>query len=131
MTDERRSLFTLVGELPDVISRLISAEIERIKVELGYKAKNVGAALLLICIALLVAIYLVGALIIAAIFALALVLPVWAASLIVAVLLAIAILWLLKAAKTRFERAGEDVGLTDELRRDVDAVKGMGPYDNA
>ncbi|MGV1034066.1 MAG: phage holin family protein [Microbacteriaceae bacterium] len=130
MSTETKSLFTLIGELPDVISRLISAEIERIKVELGYKAKNVGFGILLIVIALFVTLFFLGALVASGILALALVMPGWAAALTMAGILLLVIGGLSFWAVRRFQRAGEDVGLTDEWRRDVDAVKGMGPYDN-
>lgn len=130
MSTETKSLFTLIGELPDVISRLISAEIERIKVELGYKAKNVGFGILLIVVALFVTLFFLGALIASGILALAMVMPGWAAALTMAGILLLVIGGLGFWAMRRFQLAGEDVGLTDEWRRDVDAVKGMGPYDN-
>lgn len=129
MSAETKSLFTLIGELPDVISRLISAEIERIKVELGYKAKNIGLGVGLIAIAGFIGLFLLGTLTAAAILGLAVVMPAWAAALVVSGVLLIAMAVLIWIAVVRFKRAGEDVGLTDELRRDVDAVKGMGPYD--
>lgn len=130
MSDDTKSLFTLIGELPDVITRLVTAEIERIKVELGYKAKNIGFGVLLVVIALFVTIFLIGTLIATGILALALVMPGWAAALTMSGILLLLIGGLGYWAMRRFQRAGEDVGLTDELRRDVDAVKGMGPYDN-
>ena len=129
MSAETKSLFTLIGELPDVISRLISAEIERIKVELGYKAKNIGLGVGLVAIAGFIGLFLLGTLTAAAILGLAVVMPAWAAALVVSGVLLIAMAVLIWIAVVRFKRAGEDVGLTDELRRDVDAVKGMGPYD--
>lgn len=129
MTNDNKSLFTLIGELPDVISRLITAEIDRIKVELGFKAKNIGFALLLVVLALFVALFLIGTLIAAGILGLAVVMPGWAAALVMSGVLLLVIGGLGLWATKRFQRAGEDVGLTDELRRDVDAVKGMGPYD--
>lgn len=125
----RKSLFTLIGELPDVISRLISAEIQRIKVELSYKAKNYGVGIALILAAVFVAVFFLGALIATGIIALALIMPAWAAALTVTGLLLIIIIVLVLLALARFRRASEDVGLADELRRDADAVKGMGPYD--
>lgn len=130
MSDDTKSLFTLIGELPDVITRLVTAEIERIKVELGYKAKNIGFGVLLVVIALFVTIFLIGTLIATGILALALVMPGWAAALTMSGILLLLIGGLGYWAMRRFQRAGEDVGLTDELRRDVDAVKGMGPYDH-
>ena len=129
MNEERKSLFTLVGELPDVISRLITAEIDRLKVELGYKVKNVGVGVGLIAIAAFVGLFLLGTLITTAILALALVMPAWAAALSVSGVLILVIAILIWLGARAFRKAGEDVGLTDEFRRDVDAFQGMGPYD--
>lgn len=129
MNEERKSLFTLVGELPDVISRLITAEIDRIKVELGYKVKNVGVGVGLIAIAAFVGLFLLGTLITTVILALALVMPAWAAALSVSGVLILVIVLLVWLGIRAFRKAGEDVGLTDEFRRDVDAFQGMGPYD--
>lgn len=129
MNEERKSLFTLVGELPDVISRLITAEIDRIKVELGYKVKNVGVGVGLMAVAAFVGLFLLGTLITTAILALALVMPAWAAALSVSGVLILVIVLLVWLGIRAFRKAGEDVGLTDEFRRDVDAFQGMGPYD--
>ena len=129
MNEERKSLFTLVGELPDVISRLITAEIDRIKVELGYKVKNVGVGVGLMAVAAFVGLFLLGTLITTAILALALVMPAWAAALSVSGVLILVIAILIWLGARAFRKAGEDVGLTDEFRRDVDAFQGMGPYD--
>ncbi|MFM6974336.1 MAG: phage holin family protein [Agromyces sp.] len=129
MSTESKSLFTLIGELPEVISRLISAEIDRIKVEIGFKAKNIGVGVGLIAAAAFIGLFFLGTLIASAICALALVLPAWAASLIVSGVLLLLMAVLIGLGVRRFQKASEDVGLTDELRRDVDAVKGMGPYD--
>lgn len=129
MNEERKSLFTLVGELPDVISRLITAEIDRIKVELGYKVKNVGVGVGLMAVAAFVGLFLLGTLITTVILALALVMPAWAAALSVSGVLILVIVLLVWLGIRAFRKAGEDVGLTDEFRRDVDAFQGMGPYD--
>lgn len=129
MSSETKSLFTLIGELPEVISRLITAEVERLKVELQFKAKNVGVGIGLMAAAGFIAIFLLGTLITTAILAFALVMPAWAAALTVSGILLLAIAVLVWIAVRSFQRAGEDVGLADDFRRDVDAVKGVGPYD--
>ena len=55
--------------------------------------------------------------------------PAWAAALTMSGILLVGIAVLAGLGVRAFQKAGEDVGLTDEFRRDVDAVKGMGPYD--
>ena len=124
-----KSLFTLIGELPEVISRLVSAELERIKAELAFKARNYGIGLGLVAAAAFVSVFLLGTLIATGIIALAIVLPAWAAALIVSGVLLLVVLVLLGFAVRAFARASEDPGIAESVRRDVDAVKGMGPYD--
>jgi hypothetical protein len=41
-TNDERSLFTLIGELPDTVSTLVRAEIDQIKAEISYKIKHFG-----------------------------------------------------------------------------------------
>ena len=93
-SNDERSLFTLIGELPDRVSNLVRAEIDQVKAELSYKAKHFGIGAGLIAAAAFVGIFLLGTLITTGILALALVLPAWAAALIVSgvLLLIIAIL---------------------------------------
>lgn len=129
MSRESKSLFTLIGELPDVISRLISAEIERIKVELGFRARNIGTGVALVAGAAFIGLFLLGTLITAGILGLATVMPGWAAALVVSGVLLVIIGVLVGFAVRSFRRAGEDAGIAENLRRDVDAVKGVGPYD--
>ena len=74
-TNDERSLFTLIGELPDTVSTLVRAEIDQIKAELSYKAKHFGIGAGLAAGAAVVGIFLLFTLIVAAIFALALVMP--------------------------------------------------------
>lgn len=129
MSGERKSLFTLIGELPDVVTRLVQAEIARIRAELAYKAKNMAVGVALIIVAATISLYLIGTLIVAGIFALALIVPAWAAALLVAGVLLILIAGLVVGAIGAFRRAGQDAGLAAGLREDVDIVKGVGPYD--
>lgn len=129
MSDKQPSLFALIGELPEVFSRLISAEVNRLKAELGFRARNFGWALLFVAIAGFISTFLVGALIATGIIALAQVMPLWLAALSVSGVLLVAVIALMIAAVRRFQRAGEDLDLTESFQRDVDAVKGMGPYD--
>ncbi len=126
---ERKSLFTLIGEMPEVISRLISAEIARVKVEIGYKSKNYGVGIALIAGAAFVAVFFLGTLIATGILALALVLPAWAAALIVSGVLLIIIVLLLGFAVLRFKKASAKLDIRENMQRNVDAVRGVGRYE--
>ena len=47
-SNDDRSLFTLIGELPDRVSDLVRAEIDQIKAEISYKVKHfsIGSGLI-------------------------------------------------------------------------------------
>ncbi|MDQ0577517.1 phage holin family protein [Agromyces albus] len=127
--NDERSLLTLIGELPERFSTLIRAEIDQIKAELGYKAKHFGIGAGLIVIAGFVGIFLLGTLIATGILALSLVLPGWAAALIVSGVLLLIVLILLGIAWLSFKRGSEPLETIESVRQDLDAVKGVGDYD--
>ena len=128
-SNDERSLFTLIGELPDRVSNLVRAEIDQVKAELSYKAKHFGIGAGLIAAAAFVGIFLLGTLITTGILALALVLPAWAAALIVSGVLLLIILILVGIAALNFRRGNEPLETIESLRRDLDMVKGTGEYD--
>lgn len=128
-SNDERSLFTLIGELPDRVSDLVRAEIDQVKAELSYKAKHFGIGAGLIAAAAFVGIFLLGTLIATGILALALVLPAWAAALIVSGVLLLIILILAGIAALNFKRGSEPLESIESLRRDLDMVKGTGDYD--
>lgn len=129
MSTNERSLFTLIGELPDMVSRLVQAEFNRLKTELGWRAQNLGVGILFVLVALLVGQFLIGTLLLAAVFALSLVMPTWAAALVVSGVLLLIILVLAAFAVRSFKNAGEQLDIADSWQEDVDAIKGVGPYD--
>jgi hypothetical protein len=106
-SNDERSLFTLVGELPDRVSDLIKAEIDQIKAEISYKIKHFGIGTGLVAGAAVVAVFLLFTLITAAIFALALVMPAWAAALTVSGILIVIIAILVWIAMINFKRGSE------------------------
>ncbi|MEV1128453.1 phage holin family protein [Agromyces sp. NPDC049794] len=128
-SNDERSLFTLIGELPDRVSDLVRAEIDQVKAELSYKAKHFGIGAGLIAAAAFIGIFLLGTLIATGILALALVLPAWAAALIVSGVLLLIILILVGIAVLNFKRGSEPLESIESLRRDLDMVKGTGDYD--
>ena len=128
-TNDERSLFTLIGELPDTVSTLVRAEIDQIKAEISYKLKHFGIGSGLVAGAAVVGIFLLFTLIVAAIFALALVMPAWAAALTVSGALILIIVILLWIAYINFKRGAEPLESIDSLKADLDALKGTGEYD--
>ena len=128
-TNDQRSLFTLIGEVPDRVSDLVKAEIDQIKAEVSYKVKHFGIGAGLIAGAAFVGLFLLGTLIATAILALALVLPAWAAALIVSAVLALIIAILVGIAMMNFKRGSEALESIESLRKDLDVVKGTGEYD--
>jgi O-antigen ligase len=128
-SNDDRSLFTLVGELPDRVSTLVRAEIDQIKAEIGYKVKHFGIGAGLVAAAAFVGIFLLGTLIATGILALALVMPAWAAALVVSGVLLLIIAILVGIAYVNFKRGSEPLETIEGLRRDLDMVKGTGDYD--
>ncbi|UOE43568.1 phage holin family protein [Agromyces larvae] len=129
-TEDERSLFTLIGELPDRVSTLVRAEIDQIKAELSYKAKHFGIGAGLMVVAAFVGIFLLGTLIATGILALALVMPPWAAALTVSGILLLIIAILVWIGIVSFKRGAEPLESIESLKRDVDMVKGTGEYDH-
>ncbi len=80
----KRSLFQLLTELPHLFGELIRAEVEQLRMELVQKLKGTGIGLGLFVLALNFLSLFVMLLILAGVFALSLVMPLWAAALIVA-----------------------------------------------
>ncbi len=122
----RRSLFSLIGSLPGLISELIKAEIEQAKAELSIKLKQLGVGAGFLAVAAAFGFFALGVLVAAAILGLAVVLPGWAAALIVAGLLLIimAILGLVGVRKLKQGSPPTPTETMQSVRRDVDAIKG-------
>lgn len=128
----RRSLFTLIGELPGQVSALVSAELEAFKAEFASKAKNMGLGVGLFVVAGVFGFFATGVLVALAIIALALVLPLWLATLIVAVVLLLiaAIFVLVGLNRVKAATAPDPEGVHASIRHDVDALKGIGDYEH-
>lgn len=126
--NDERSLFTLLGELPDRVSTLVRAEIDQVKAEMTYKAKHFGIGAGLVVGAAFVGIFLLGTLIATGILALSLVMPGWAAALVVSGVLLLIILILLGVAMVNFKRGSEPLESIESVRQDLDAITGRGAY---
>jgi len=122
----KRSLFQLLTELPHLFGALIRAEIEQLRMELVQKLKGTGIGLAMFVIALNLITTAVLLLIFAAVFALSLILPLWASALIVAgVLLVAAVVFVLIGA-TVIKTGGKPVPsrTIQSVRDDVATIRG-------
>lgn len=89
----KRSLFELVGSLPEQVKELVQREIALVKAEIVGKLKAIGTGAGLLLGAVVTFLFFIGVLLTLAIIGLSAVLPPWAAALIVAgVLLIIAVI---------------------------------------
>ncbi|WP_430591750.1 phage holin family protein [Humidisolicoccus flavus] len=125
---ERRSLGELIAEVPGLLIDLVKAEIAGLKAEVTGKVKKLGVGGALLAVAGILALFLLGVLLTAAVLGLATVFEPWLAALIVAggLLLLIAILAL---SGIGLIKRGVPMTPTDSLesiRRDVNVVRGIG-----
>jgi hypothetical protein len=128
----KQSLLTLISELPGQITALIKAEIDAFKADISGKAKNVGLGIGLFVGAAVFAFFAVIVFIALAVIALDLVLPLWLAALIVAVLLLLVavILALIGLNRVKKGTAHDPDGVSASIQKDVDAFKGVGQYEH-
>ncbi|MFG1928390.1 phage holin family protein [Cryptosporangium sp. NPDC048952] len=115
----------LVTRMADQVTTLVRDELKLAQLELTQKGKKAGVGAGMFGGAGVVALYGVGALVTAAIAALALVLPVWASALIVAVVLFAVAGVLALTGKKEFQQATPPVPAeaVDGVKRDIDTVK--------
>ena len=121
-----KSFLSLITDVPHLIAQLIRAEIELLKAELISKLKSVGIGLGLFVISLSLILLAVLLLIFAGVFALSLVLPLWAATLVVAgvVILAAIVIAGIGAAvmsRTKSPLPNETV---ESIREDIRVIRG-------
>jgi len=122
----KRSLFQQLTELPHLLGELIRAEIEQLRMELIQRLKGTGIGLGLFVIALNLIITALLLLIFTGVFALSLVLPLWAAALIVAgVLLVLAAVFIVLGA-IAVKTGGKPVPsrTIESVREDVAVLRG-------
>lgn len=124
--NEERSLFTLLREMPGLFMDLVRAEFEQFKREMTRKLKNLGTGTLLILIALILVSYLTFTLLVAAIFGLAVVMPVWAAALVVSGAVLLLIVVLVAIAVVKFKKASPPLPTEtfDSVVKDAHAIRG-------
>jgi len=126
-----RSLFTLVRELPGLFMELVRAEFERLKREMARKLKNIGLGTLFFSLALMLVLFLTFTLIVAGIFGLAELMPVWAAALTMGGIILVIIVVLVALGLNQFKKGNPPLPTEtfDSLVDDANAFKGTGVYD--
>ena len=117
----KRSLLSLVSEVPALVGDLVRAELDTFKAELAAKGKNVGLGAGLLAAAGAFALFALGAL----------VLPAWLAALIVAIVLLV-LAGILALVGINRVKAGTQLdidGAKASIGADIQAIKGVGNYD--
>lgn len=136
MTDDQKrprsqSLGELVTALPRLISELLKAELKHLKAELAEKAKYAGVGIGLFAVAAVLLFFALGVLVAAAVLGLAVVLPGWAAALIVfgSLVVIAGLLALIGVASLKRVKGVAPQQTIASVKADINAVKGVGKYD--
>ncbi|WP_378144487.1 phage holin family protein [Cnuibacter sp. UC19_7] len=133
MTEERdrrarRSLGSLIADVPTLIVKLLKDELENIKRELTKRLASLGIGIGLLVFAGLLAFFLLAVLITAAVLGLATVFPPWLAALLTAAGLLIIIIVLALVGLSSVKKGMPPVPkeAVESLKKDVNVVKGLG-----
>lgn len=126
--ERKRSLFSLLADIPALITDLIRSEIDGLKQELVDKVKHAGIGVGLLVAAGAVLFFAIGVFTAAAILALALVVPAWASALIVggALVLIAALLVLVGIKQVKRGTPPTPTKTIESIKQDVHAIKGIG-----
>ncbi len=124
---KKRSLFTLIGDIPTLVTDLVKAEIDQLKAEMIVKLKALGIGGGLIVVAAVILLFMVGVLLTAAVLALSLVMPGWLAALLVALILLItaAIVGFVGYKKLMGGIPPVPADTIASVKKDIDTIKGM------
>ena len=125
---EKRGLFRLIADVPALIVQLFRDELESLKLEITKKVKGVAVGAALFAVAATFAFLMLIMLLIAAVFALAQVLPAWAAALIVAGGLLLIAVILVLIGLAQFKR-GDPGKVVASVQQDLNTIKGIGKAD--
>ncbi|ARJ04021.1 phage holin family protein [Humibacter sp. BT305] len=133
MTEERdrrarRSLGSLIADVPTLIVKLLKDELENIKRELTKRLASLGIGIGLLVFAGLLAFFLLAVLIAAAVLGLSTVFAPWLAALLTAagLLIIIIVLALVGLASVKKGMPPVPKEAVDSLKKDVNVVKGLG-----
>jgi hypothetical protein len=124
----KRSLLSLITDIPALIQELFHREVELLKAELVAKLKALGVGAGLLAGAAVVLLFMIGVLLTSAVLALSLVMPGWLAALIVAAFLLIVAGILALIGYRIFKRGIPPVPTEsiDSLQKDYRAIRGIG-----
>jgi uncharacterized membrane protein YqjE len=125
---ERRSLLALLGSIPELVTELVQREIEHFKAEVTEKLKALGTGGGLLAGAAVTVLFMIGVLLTSAVLGLSLVMPGWAAALVVAaILLVIAVvLGLIGYNILKKSQPYYPVDSIDSVQKDLRAIQGIG-----
>lgn len=128
----KRSIFTLIGELPGLLIKLAKLELAQLKSELIQKAINAGIGIGMFLAAAFLGFFAFAAFIAAAILGIAVALPAWLAALIVgaALFVIMAILLFLGIRSVKKAMPPKPEKTMDSIKHDINAIKGVGRYEN-
>jgi hypothetical protein len=123
----RRSLFSLIADVPGLLADLVRTEIDLLKSELVAKLKHAGIGLGLIAGAGAFAFFTIGLLATAAVLGLAEAVPGWAAALIIGGVLLLITVILAGVGVAQLKRADPTPDQTiANVKKDMNAIKGVG-----
>jgi hypothetical protein len=127
-TGTKRSLLTLLSDLPTMVTDLVQREIELVKTEVTEKLRALGKGSGLLAGAAIVVLFMIGVLLTSAVLALSLVMPGWAAALVVAAFLLIVavVLGLIGYRVLKKAMPLYPVDSIDSLQKDLRAIQGIG-----
>ena len=122
-----KSFLSLLTDIPHLITQLIRAELELLKAELVSKLKATGIGIGLFTISISLVLLAALLLVFAGVFALSLVVPLWAAALIVAgvVLLVAVILAAVGASVMGGSSAPKPSATIESIREDIRVIRGQ------
>lgn len=126
-TEERRSLSSLVTSLPGLVTDLLKAEFTNLQREIIGKLKAIGIGAAFFVVAAVLAFFLLGVLLAAAVLGFATIMPGWAAALTVAgiILLAIIVLVLVGVNRLKHGLPPAPTETIESVKDDVRAIKGL------
>lgn len=128
----RKSLFSLIADLPRLVIGQVRNEIEQLRGEVVAKLKHAGIGVALCAAAGFMAFFLFAALITAAILAFAAIVPGWLAALIVAGILSLIVVILLLAGLRQL-KLGVPPAPSEtitSIRKDLTTIRGYAPKEN-
>ena len=125
---KKRSLLSLITDVPTLVQELIQREIDLVKTEMITKLKALGIGVGLLVAAAIVVLFAVGVLLTAAVLALSIVLPGWLSALIIAVFLLLVAALIAFIGYRRLQPGIPPVPneAIDSLKRDLQAIRGIG-----